>query len=121
MLDAQSLPNTPESERRQYPRYPVPEARVSLAVEDASLGESIGIGEAVDLSMGGLRLYRLPAPSNVRLGDTLDMLLIGEEEALALRGEVVHHGTADSYGVMFRDLTSADGKRIDNLLRHLHE
>ena len=106
-------------ERRRFPRYPVIE-RMNLAVEDVSIGESIGIGEAVDISLGGLRVRHLPKHTEVRAGDRLGLLLIDEEQALSLRGEVVHHGTTDSFGVEFRDLSSADQRQIDTILRRLH-
>ncbi len=105
-------------ERRRYPRYDV-RTRMSLAVEDESLGESIGIGEAGDISLGGLRVRHLPAHTGVRPGDRLGLLLIGEEQALSLHGEVVHHGTEDSFGVEFRDLSEAEQRRIDKLLHQL--
>jgi hypothetical protein len=107
-------------ERRRHPRYDV-KARMSLAVEDESLGESIGIGEAGDLSLGGLRVRHLPAHTGVRLGDRLGLLLIGEEQAFSLHGQVVHHGTEDSFGVEFRDLSEADGQRIRSLLQRFHQ
>ncbi|MFN2453564.1 MAG: PilZ domain-containing protein [Pyrinomonadaceae bacterium] len=119
MNDAQLNPTSSVDERRVYPRYDVP-SRFSLAVEDESLGETIGIGEAVDISLGGLRLSHLPARSNVRLGDMLGLLLIGEENALPLRGEVVHHGTEDTYGIKFAELTATDERRMSNLLQRLH-
>jgi hypothetical protein len=105
-------------ERRRYPRYDV-RTRMSLAIEDESLGESIGIGEAGDISLGGLRVRHLPAHTGVKPGDRLGLLLIGEEQALSLHGEVVHHGTADSFGVEFRDLTTTEQQRINNLLQML--
>jgi c-di-GMP-binding flagellar brake protein YcgR len=105
-------------ERRKYPRYDVT-ARMSLAVEDESLGESIGIGEAGDISLGGLRVRHLPAQSGVRLGDKLGLLLIGEEQALSLHGQVVHHGTEDSFGIEFRDVSESEQQRINSLLQRL--
>ncbi len=86
MLDVQSSSGFIKDERRRHPRYDVA-PRISLTVEDESLGESIGIGEAGDISFGGLRVRHLPSPSSVRLGHLLELLLIGEEEALSLRGE----------------------------------
>ncbi|MDT4952668.1 MAG: hypothetical protein QOJ02_806, partial [Acidobacteriota bacterium] len=49
MFDTQSQSGGSANERRRYPRYPVME-RVNLAVEDESQGETIGIGEAADIS-----------------------------------------------------------------------
>ena len=107
------------NERRKFPRYAVVE-RVNLAVEDESVGETIGIGEAADISLGGLRVRYLPQNTAVRAGDRLGLLLIDQEQALSLHGEVVHHGTSDSFGVEFRDLTPAERQDINRLLERLH-
>ncbi len=82
----------PDHERRRFPRYYV-NTRLTLAIEDKSLNESIGIGEPGDISLGGIRVCNLPACPNVRVGDQLGLLLMDHEEALSLHGEVVHHGT----------------------------
>lgn len=119
MNDPQSTANVSPDERRAYPRYELSATRLSLTIEDTSLGETIGIGEAVDISLGGLRMTRLPPHSNVQLGDKLGLLLIGDETALPLRGEVVHHGAGDSFGIKFQTLTVADQRRVDRLLQRL--
>lgn len=119
MFDSQLQPSLEGHERRKFPRYPVME-RMNLAVEDVSIGESIGIGEAVDISLGGLRVRHLPKHTEVREGDRLGLLLIDEEQALSLRAEVVHHGTTDSFGVEFRDMTPAERREVDRLLQRLH-
>jgi len=120
MFEVQGDAELAGKERRRYPRYDVT-ARMSLAVEDESLGESIGIGEAGDISLGGLRVRHLPARAGVRLGDRLGLLLIGEEQALSLHGQVVHHGTEDSFGIEFRDLSETDGQRISSLLQRFNQ
>src|SRR5437763_10120196 len=117
MFEAQSVGAS--NERRRFPRFPVID-RMKLAVEDESIGESIGIGEATDISHGGLRVRYLPKNTLVRAGDRLGLLLIDEEQALPLRGEVVHHATSDSFGVEFRDLSAREQREIDHLLRRLH-
>ncbi|HYG82467.1 MAG TPA: PilZ domain-containing protein [Pyrinomonadaceae bacterium] len=119
MFDSQLQSSLAGHERRRHPRYPVVE-RMHLAVEDVSIGESIGIGEAVDISLGGLRVRHLPKHTEVREGDRLGLLLIDEEQALSLRAEVVHHGTADSFGVEFRDLSPIERREVDRLLRRIH-
>jgi c-di-GMP-binding flagellar brake protein YcgR len=119
MFDSQSQSSLAGHERRRHPRYPVME-RMNLAVEDVSIGESIGIGEAVDISLGGLRVRHLPKSTEVREGDRLGLLLIDEEQALSLRAEVVHHGTTDSFGVEFRDLSPVERREVDSLLRRIH-
>src|SRR3954469_16762967 len=97
----------PDHERRKFPRYYV-KTRLTLAIEDESLKESIGLGEPGDISLGGLRVCNLPACPNVRVGDQLGLLLIDQEEAVSLRGEVVHHATPDTFGVEFRSVTPID-------------
>jgi len=119
MFDSQSLPVDSSNERRRFPRFAVTE-RVNLAVEDESVGETIGIGEAADISLGGLRVRYLPKNTAVRAGDRLGLLLIDEEQALSLHGEVVHHGTSDSFGVEFRDMSQGERQEINDLLQRLH-
>jgi len=119
MFDAQYKAVGDANERRRYPRYPVRD-RMNLAVEDESRGESIGIGEATDIGQGGLRVRYLPKNTVVQAGDRLGLLLIDEEQALSLRAEVVHHGTSDSFGVEFRDLSAREQYAIDHLLQRLH-
>lgn len=119
MFETQFQGGGAASERRRYPRYPVIE-RVNLAVEDESIGESIGVGEAADISLGGLRVRYLPKNSMVQAGDRLGLLLIDEQQALSLRGEVVHHGTSDSFGIEFRDMSASERLEIDQLLLRLH-
>jgi hypothetical protein len=118
MTDSQFTSPPNEVERRQYPRYDVA-TRLSVAVEDRTLGESIGIAEAGDISRGGLRVRRLPR-SSVRTGDRLGILLIGQDQTLPLQASVVHHGADDSFGVQFQALSSSDGLLIDDLIRQLH-
>jgi c-di-GMP-binding flagellar brake protein YcgR len=119
MFDSHYQQVDSSQERRKFPRYPVTE-RVNLAVEDESVGETIGIGEAADISLGGLRVRHLPKNSAVRAGDRLGLLLIDEEQALALRAEVVHHGTSDSFGVEFRDLSPQERQDLNHLLQRLN-
>lgn len=106
-------------DRRRYPRYYVT-SRVTLAIEDESLKESIGIGEPKDISLGGLRVTNLPACPNVKIGDQLGLLLLDGDDALSLTGEVVHHATADTFGVEFRKLTIQDQKAVGEMIGRLH-
>lgn len=106
-------------DRRRFPRYYVT-SRVMLAIEDESLKESIGIGEPGDISLGGVRVKNLPACPNVRIGDHLALLILDAEDALSLRGEVVHHATPDTFGVEFRELTPSDENGVRNLIGRLH-
>lgn len=109
----------PDHERRKYPRYYV-NTRLTLAIEDESLLESIGLGEPGDISLGGVRVCNLPACPNVRVGDQLGLLLIDQEEALSLRGEVVHHATPDTFGVEFRGFTPSDQRAVRGIIARLY-
>ena len=106
-------------DRRRYPRYYVT-SRLTLAIEDESLKESIGIGEPQDISLGGVRVTNLPASPNVKVGDQLGLLLLDGEDALSLAGEVVHHATVDTFGVEFRGLTNHDQKAVGEMIGRLH-
>jgi PilZ domain-containing protein len=110
----------PTHERRKFPRYYV-SSRMTMAIEDTSLQESIGLGEPGDISLGGVRVRNLPACPKVKVGDQLGLLLIDTEDALSLQGEVVHHGTSDTFGVEFRDITPSDETAIRELIRRLHQ
>lgn len=109
----------PDHERRRFPRYYV-NTRLTLAIEDESLNESIGIGEPGDISLGGIRVCNLPACPNVRVGDQLGLLLMDHEEALTLHGEVVHHGTPDTFGVEFRQFSPADQQAVGGIIARLY-
>ncbi len=118
MQNVQADSHVSWEERRKFPRYEIT-PRMSLAVQDLSLDESIGLGEASDISMGGLRVRRLPPHSNVQPGDRLGLLLMGTEHALSLHGEVVHHGTQDSFGIEFRDLSAIELQQVKNFVERL--
>ena len=112
--------NCPAShDRRRYPRYYV-NSRLTLAIEDESLKESLCIGEPQDISLGGVRVTNLPACPNVKVGDQLGLLLLDGEDALSLTGEVVHHSTANTFGVEFRDLSLHDQKAVGELIGRLY-
>ena len=117
--------NTPDAQemntfdRRKYSRYYV-FSRLMLAIEDETLKESIGIGEPGDISVGGLRVKNLPACPNVKVGDRLGILLLDADDSLSLRAEVVHHGTSDTFGVEFHELTSSQQKAVANMIGRLH-
>jgi hypothetical protein len=106
-------------DRRRHPRYYVT-SRITLAIEDESLKESIGIGEPQDISLGGLRVTNLPSCPNVKIGDQLGLLLLDGEDALSIEGEVIHHSTPDSFGVEFRALSIHDQKAVGDLIGRLH-
>lgn len=107
------------NDRRRYPRYYVT-SRLTLAIEDESIRESIGIGEPQDISLGGVRVTNLPASPNVKVGDHLGLLLLDGEDALSLTGDVVHHSTTDTFGVRFRELSHHDQKAVGDFIGRLH-
>lgn len=106
-------------DRRKYPRYYV-FSRLMLAIEDETLRESIGIGEPGDISLGGLRVRNLPACPDVKVGDHLGLLLLDSDDSLSLSGEVVHHGTADTFGVEFRELSLSQQRAVEEMIGRLH-
>lgn len=106
-------------DRRKFPRYYV-FSRLMLAIEDETLRESIGIGEPGDISLGGLRVRNLPACPNVKVGDQLGLLLLDTDDSLSLSGEVVHHGTPDTFGVEFHELTAGQQKAVEDMIGRLH-
>lgn len=107
------------NDRRRYPRYYVT-SRITLAIEDESLNESLGIGEPKDISLGGVRVTNLPSCPNVKIGDQLGLLLLDGDDALSLTGEVVHHSTPDTFGVEFRGLSLHDQRAVGDLIGRLH-
>src|SRR4029453_8823239 len=102
-------------DRRRYPRYYVT-SRITLAVEDESMKESLGLGEPRDISLGGVRVTNLPSCPNVKIGDQLGLLLLDGDDALSLTGEVVHHSTPDTFGVEFRGLSLQDQQAVGDLI-----
>ena len=106
-------------DRRRYPRYYV-NSRITLAIEDESLKESIGIGEPKDISLGGVRVTNLPSCPNVKIGDQLGLLLLDGEDALSLTGEVVHHSTEDNLGVEFRGLSLLEQRAVGEVIERLY-
>jgi hypothetical protein len=111
--------DAPSPDRRRYPRYYVT-SHVTLAIEDDTLKESLGIGEPQDISLGGVRVTNLPACPNVKIGDRLALLMLDADDALSLTGEVVHHATPDTFGVEFRELSMHDQKAVGEMIGRLH-
>lgn len=107
------------TERRRFPRYFIHNG-LTMAIEDASLRESIGLGEPGDISLGGCRVRNLPSCPDVRVGDRLEMLLLDRDDALSLRGEVVHHGTPDTFGVEFRSLSPSEQRAVSSMIARLY-
>ena len=117
-----TIPDTPDTQphdRRRYPRYYV-FSRLMVAIEDETLKESIGIGEPGDISFGGLRIRNLPAGPHVKVGDKLGLLLLDQDDSLSLSADVVHHGTPDTFGVEFRELTTNQQRAVEEMITRLH-
>ena len=117
-----TTPDAPEAQRydrRRYPRYYV-FSRLTVAIEDETIRESIGIGEPGDISVGGLRVENLPAGPHVKVGDKLGLLLLDTDDSLSLCADVVHHGTPDTFGVEFRELTTSQQKAVEEMITRLH-
>ena len=110
---------TQSYDRRKHPRYYV-FSRVMVAIEDETLRESIGIGEPGDISLGGLRVKNLPTGPHVKVGDRLGLLLLDTDDSLSLNADVVHHGTPDTFGVEFRELTTGQQKAVEEMIGRLH-
>ncbi|MGH9966253.1 MAG: PilZ domain-containing protein [Pyrinomonadaceae bacterium] len=108
-----------DRERRKFPRFYV-SSRMKVAIQDEGSRESIGLGEPGDISLGGVRVRNLPAAPNVKVGDRLGLLLMDKEDALSLRGEVVHHATADTFGVEFQSLTPSENRAVRGIIKRLH-
>ena len=119
MSMSQVTDGTSWQDRRRHPRYYV-NSRLTMAIEDASLRETIGLGEPGDISLGGVRVRNLPACENVKVGDRLEMLLLDPEDALALHGEVVHHGTPDTFGVEFQNLTLTERQGVIGIIERMY-
>ena len=114
--DANELPT---HDRRRYPRYYVT-SRLTLAIEDETLKESLGIGAPQDISLGGVCVTNLPSGSNVKIGDQLGMLLFDGEDALSLSGAVIHHNAPETFGVEFHELSNQDQKAVGDFIGRLH-
>jgi len=56
----------------------------------------------------------------VKVDDLLNLLLVDCEDAFSLFGEVVHHATADTFGVEFRDLSSSERAAVEGVINRLH-
>jgi len=119
MSMSQSTNSTSWQDRRRYPRYYV-SSGLTMAIEDASLRESIGLGEPGDISLGGVRVRNLPACESVKVGDRLEMLLFDREDALSLHGQVVHHGTPDTFGVEFDNLTPSEQRAVKGVIERMY-
>ena len=91
-----------------------------MAIEDESLKESIGLGEPDDISLGGVRVRNLPACQEVKVGDRLEILLVDREDAFSLHGEVVHHGTPNTFGVEFLDMTQNQELAVRGIISRLY-
>ena len=58
--------------------------------------------------------------ARVKVGDQLGLLLLDADDSLSLRGEVVHHGTVDTFGVEFQELSTNQQKAVEEMIARLH-
>ena len=102
------------AERRRYFRYGLHEP-LPLVVETRQRGEALGLGLATEVGTGGLCVTHLPLPRQADSGDELDLLLLGQETSLPLRGKLVRHQTETHFGVAL-DLSDEDCDRLEAFL-----
>ena len=105
-------------EKRQHQRHAV-KTRINLAIEDESRGEPVGLAEAVDMGLGGVRMQRLPAHVAMEVGSRLQLLLIDADHMLSLRGEVVHDDMRNGMRVKFTELSAVEQQDMSSLLSDL--
>src|SRR6185503_13815571 len=114
-----TTPTIHANERRKFPRYYVGN-RMTLAIEDESVKESIGLGEPGDISVGGCRVRHLPACPSVKVGDRLGLLLLDQEDELSLHGHVLHVAAPVTFGGVFLNLTLSDEGAVVVIIERSH-
>lgn len=102
------------AERRRFFRYGLSEP-LPLIVEDRQIGEALGMGLATEVGTGGLCISHLPLPRQASSGDTLDLLLLGNEYSLPLQGRLVRHQTDGHFGVAL-ELSDEECDKLENFL-----
>jgi hypothetical protein len=117
-MDTPVFENLSGKERRKFPRYWI-ESQVSLSFEDIRSGEPIGACEIRDLSIGGVRVRYASQHPQVDIGNSLGVLLMDDDLSVFIQAKVIHHGTKDSYGLEFDNLTIADQNRIQTLVQRI--
>lgn len=101
-------------ERRRFFRYglttPLP-----LLVENKRLGEALGMGLVAEIGTGGLCIQRLPLPASALSGDELDILLLGDDAEMPLRGQLIRHTQDGQFGVAL-NLSDEEGEQLEEFL-----
>lgn len=100
-------------ERRRYFRYGL-RTPFPVLVEDASLGEALGLGEALEIGTGGLCIGKLPLTARAQSGDELTVTMLARERELPLRGRLVRHD-GPHFGVAMK-LTDDECDELERLL-----
>ena len=100
-------------ERRQFFRYGLRHP-LAVLVEDPSRHEAVGLGQATEVSSGGLCVSKLSLPSQAKDGDEVDVMLLSRERELPLRGRLVRHD-ALHFGVQL-DLSNDECDHLERLL-----
>ena len=75
--------------RRALPRL-APAARLSVAVENATSREAVGLAEVADFSGLGVGLSGLPCAAALAPGDDLWLTLVAEDSLIPLRATLAH-------------------------------
>lgn len=100
-------------ERRRFFRYDLRKP-LPVLVENAKLGEALGLGRITEVSTGGLCVGQLPLPGRAQAGDALDLVVMAQSLDLPLRGRLVRHG-GGHFGVQL-DLTEEECDKLERLL-----
>jgi hypothetical protein len=101
-------------ERRRFFRYGL-DVALPVIVENTKIGEPLGMGMATEIGSGGLCIRHIELPRQARSGDNLDLLLLGTNESLLVRGRLVRHEEEVHFGVEL-DLSDDECSRLDKLL-----
>ena len=103
-----------EKEKRRHVRYPV---STMVVYQDA---DSPILSRTINLSLGGVKI---PTSSPLKLYDQLDLILIlGEEEACQVQGEVVHssrikrNGYQYYSGLKFKNVPAKEKRKLEKFI-----
>ncbi len=101
---------TPQSERRKYPR-----AKVAIPIEFKPEGAAVAShAETADLSLNGCYVemsFTLP------VGSKLDLVLWVEDARLATKAVVVTHHPQFGNGIEFREMSEEDRAKLAHFLK----
>ena len=102
------------------PDYHLPQVEEAMAHRGRD-GDRHEGGAQVTVEMGRVSFDGAVIPVVGGAREVLnETLLLDGEDALSLTGEVVHHSTADTFGVEFRGLSIQDQRAVGDLIGRLH-